>query len=96
MDEGQALALFIRISLLHSHRRTSETGTGRLATKGCVVLGLIQRFNIMYELHFRGTRRRTAGGLATSLNVDLLDETLKGKINKTAPLIRYKHIEYKE
>ena len=42
MDEGQVLALFIRICFLHSHHRTSETGTGRLATKGCVVLGLVK------------------------------------------------------
>lgn len=40
MDEGQVLALFIRICFLHSHHRTS--GTGGLATKGCVVLGLVK------------------------------------------------------
>jgi hypothetical protein len=56
----------------------------------------IPRFNIMYELHFRRTRRRTAAGLATSLSVDLLDETLDGKTNETVPLIRYERIEYVE
>ena len=44
MDEGQVLALFIRIGFLHSHHRTSETGTSRLATKGCVVLGLVEAY----------------------------------------------------
>jgi hypothetical protein len=42
MDEGQVLALFIRICFLHSHHRTSGTGTGRLTAKGCLMLGPVK------------------------------------------------------
>lgn len=56
----------------------------------------VARFNVMYELHFIRTRRRTAEGLTTSLSVDLLEERLNGKVNKTVPLVRYVHVEDRE
>ncbi len=44
MNEGQVLALFIRICFLHSHHRTSGTGTGRLTARdiGYLMLGPVK------------------------------------------------------
>ena len=52
------------------------------------------RFNVMYELHFTRTQQRSAKALTTKLSVDLVDETLDRRVNKTVPLIRYDRIEY--
>ena len=40
INEGQVLALFIRICFLHRHHRTSGTGTGHLTVKDIAYLML--------------------------------------------------------
>ena len=47
----------------------------------------------VYEVHFVKTEKHSRNGLTTTLTVDLLEESVDRKVNRSVPLIRATRFE---